>query len=143
MMTTVAGDLYSIGYISLGSMNDTVKAIQIDGCEATIENIKNGTYKIARPFNIATKDGLSDTAQDFIDFIMSADGQAVIEENGYISVSDAGSYSGEMDSGKIIVAGSSSVTPVMENSKKPILREIRALRLRYSKVILLLVCLTQ
>ncbi len=118
MMTTVAGDLYSIGYISLGSMNDTVKAIQIDGCEATIENIKNGTYKIARPFNIATKDGLSDTAQDFIDFIMSADGQAVIEENGYISVSDAGSYSGEMDSGKIIVAGSSSVTPVMEKLKE-------------------------
>ena len=118
MMTMVAGDLYSIGYISLGSMNDTVKAIQIDGCEATIENIKNGTYKIARPFNIATKDGLSDTAQDFIDFIMSADGQAVIEENGYISVSDAGSYSGEMDSGKIIVAGSSSVTPVMEKLKE-------------------------
>ena len=118
MMTTVAGDLYSIGYISLGSMNDTVKAIQIDGCEATIENIKNGTYKIARPFNIATKDGLSDTAQDFIDFIMSADGQAEIEENGYISVSDAGSYSGEMDSGKIIVAGSSSVTPVMEKLKE-------------------------
>ena len=118
MMTTVAGDLYSIGYISLGSMNDTVKAVQIDGCEATVENIKNNTYKIARPFNIATKEGLSDTAQDFIDFIMSADGQAVIEENGYISVSDAGSYSGEMDSGKIIVAGSSSVTPVMEKLKE-------------------------
>lgn len=118
MMTTVAGDLYSIGYISLGSMNDTVKAIQIDGCEATIENIKNSAYKIARPFNIATKDGLSDAAQDFIGFIMSADGQAVIEENGYISVSDAESYSGEMDSGKIIVAGSSSVTPVMEKLKE-------------------------
>lgn len=102
MMTTVAGDLYSIGYISLGSMNDTVKAIQIDGCEATIENIKNGTYKIARPFNIATKDGLSDTAQDFIDFIMSADGQAVIEENGYISVSDAGSYSGKWIRAKLL-----------------------------------------
>ena len=102
MMTTVAGDLYSIGYISLGSMNDTVKAIQIDGCEATIENIKNGAYKIARPFNIATKDGLSDAAQDFIGFIMSADGQAVIEENGYISVSDAESYGGEMDSGKLL-----------------------------------------
>ena len=101
MMTTVAGDLYSIGYISLGSMNDTVKAVQIDGCEATVENIKNNTYKIARPFNIATKEGLSDAAQDFIDFIMSADGQATIEENGYISVSDAESYSGKMDSGKI------------------------------------------
>lgn len=118
MMTTVAGDLYSIGYISLGSMNDTVKAVQIDGCEATVENIKNNTYKIARPFNIATKEGLSDAAQDFIDFIMSADGQATIEENGYISVSDAESYSGKMDSGKIVIAGSSSVTPVMEKLKE-------------------------
>lgn len=123
MMTTVAGDLYAIGYISLGSMNQTVKAVQIDGTDATVENIKNGTYKIARPFNIATKDGLSDTAQDFIDFIMSADGQAVIENNGYISVSDAGSYSGKMDSGKIIVAGSSSVTPVMEKLKEAYLEK--------------------
>lgn len=118
MMTTVAGDLYAVGYISLGSMNDTVKAVQIDGVDATVENIKNDTYKIARPFNIATKDGLSDTAQDFIDFIMSADGQAVIENNGYISVSDAAPYSGKMDSGKIIIAGSSSVTPVMEKLKE-------------------------
>lgn len=123
MMTTVAGDLYSIGYISLGSMNDTVKAVQIDGTEATVENIKNGTYKIARPFNIATKDGLSETAQDFIDFIMSADGQAVIEENGYISVSDAEPYSGKMDSGKIIISGSSSVTPVMEKLKEAYLEK--------------------
>ena len=123
MMTTVAGDLYSIGYISLGSMNDTVKAVQIDGTEATVENIKNGTYKIARPFNIATKDGLSETAQDFIDFIMSADGQTVIEENGYISVSDAEPYSGKMDSGKIIISGSSSVTPVMEKLKEAYLEK--------------------
>lgn len=99
-------------------MNDTVKAVQIDGCEATIENIKDGTYKIARPFNIATKDGLSDAAQDFISFIMSGDGQAVIEENGYISVSDAESYDGNMDSGKIVIAGSSSVTPVMEKLRE-------------------------
>lgn len=123
MLTTVAGDLYSIGYISLGSLNDTVKAVQIDGTEATIENIKNGTYKIARPFNIATKDGLSDTAQDFIDFIMSADGQTVIENNGYISVSDAESYNGKMDSGKIVIAGSSSVTPVMEKLKEAYLEK--------------------
>lgn len=118
MMTTVAGDLYSIGYISLGSKNDTIKTVQIDGAEATVENIKNGTYKIARPFNIATKEEISATAQDFIDFILSADGQAVIEENGYISVSDAESYSGVAESGKIIVAGSSSVTPVMEKLKE-------------------------
>lgn len=118
MMTTVAGDLYSIGYISLGSMNDTVKAVQIDGANATVENIKNGTYQIARPFNIATKEGLSKTAQDFIDFIMSADGQAVVEENGYITVSDAAAYSGKIVSGKVVVSGSSSVTPVMEKLKE-------------------------
>lgn len=123
MMTTVAGDLYSIGYISLGSMNDTVKAIQIDGTDATIETIKDGTYKIARPFNIAVKDGLSDAAQDFINFMMSTDGQAVIEENGYISVSDAESYNGKMDSGKIVIAGSSSVTPVMEKLKEAYLEK--------------------
>lgn len=123
MMTTVAGDLYSIGYISLGSMNDTVKAIQIDGAQATVENIKDGTYKIARPFNIATKEGLSEAAQDFIDFIMSADGQAVIEENGYIPVEEAEAYSGKMDSGKIVVAGSSSVTPVMEKLKEAYLEK--------------------
>ena len=118
MMTSVAGDLYAVGYISLGSMNDSVKAIQIDGTDATIENIKNGTYRIARPFNIATKDDLSDEARDFMDFIMSADGQTVIEENGYISVSDAAAYSGKMNAGKIVIAGSSSVTPVMEKLKE-------------------------
>lgn len=120
MMTSVAGDLYSIGYTSLGSMNDAVKvkAISIDGAEATVENIKSGAYKIARPFNIATKDGLSEAAQDFIDFIMSADGQAVIEDNGYIPVSDAAPYNGKMDAGKIIIAGSSSVTPVMEKLRE-------------------------
>lgn len=118
MMTTVAGDLYSIGYISLGSMNDTVKAVSIDGADATVENIKSGTYQIARPFNIATKEGLSKAAEDFIGFIMSADGQKVVEDNGYIAVSDAEAYSGGMDSGKIVVAGSSSVTPVMEKLKE-------------------------
>lgn len=118
MMTTVAGDLYSIGYISLGSLNETVKPVQIDGADATVENIKSGTYKIARPFNIATKEDVSEAAQDFINFIMSSDGQAVIEENGYISVSEADGYSGKMDSGKIVVAGSSSVTPVMEKLKE-------------------------
>ena len=118
MMTTVAGDMYSIGYISLGSLNDTVKAIKIDGVEPTVENIENGTYKISRPFNIATKEGLSEAAQDFIDFIMSADGQAVIEEEGYIPVSDAEAYSGSMDSGKVVIHGSSSVTPVMEKLKE-------------------------
>lgn len=117
MMTTVAGDLYSIGYISLGSLNDTIKAVSIDGAAATAENVKNGSYKISRPFNIVTKGDLDETSQDFIDFIMSADGQAVIEENGYIPASDNGAYSGSAK-GKIVIEGSSSVTPVMEKLKE-------------------------
>lgn len=124
MMTTVAGDLYSIGYISLGSLNDTVKAIQIDGVDPTVENIKDGSYKISRPFNIATKDGLSEAAQDFIDFIMSADGQKVLEDNGYITVAeDAAAYAGIMDSGKVVIHGSSSIAPVMEKLKEAYLEK--------------------
>lgn len=122
MMQSVAGDTYSIGYISLGSMNGTVKAVQIDGAEATVENIKNDTYKIARPFNIVTKESVSDTAQDFIDFIMSAEGQAVIEENGYISIDGAEAYAGSAQSGKVVVSGSSSVSPVMEKLKEAYLK---------------------
>lgn len=118
MMTTVSGDLYSIGYISLGSLNDTVKALKIDSAEASVENIKSGSYKISRPFNIATKEKLSENAQDFVDFIMSADGQAVVEDNGYISVSDSAAYSGKPKAGKIVISGSTSVTPVMEKLKE-------------------------
>ena len=114
MMTSVAGDENGIGYISLGSLNDTVKALKIDGAEATAANVKSGDYQVARPFNIVTKDGLSDVAH-FIDFIMSSDGQKIVEEEGYISVADsAAAYTGSGQSGKIVIAGSSSVTPVME-----------------------------
>lgn len=118
MMTTIAGNTEAVGYISLGSLNDTVKAVKIDGAEATVDNIKSGTYKIARPFNIATKDGLSDVAADFIKFIMSEDGQKVVEDNGYISQGNEGAYTEAGLSGKIVVAGSSSVTPVMEKLKE-------------------------
>ena len=114
MMTTVAGDMYSIGYISLGSLNDTVKAVKIDGVEATVDNIKSDKYKIARPFNIATTEEVSEAAQDFINYIMSSDGQKVIEDNGYIAVSDAPAYEKSNASGKVKISGSSSVTPVME-----------------------------
>ena len=89
MMTTVAGDEYSIGYISLGSLDDSVKALKIDGVDASVENIKNDTYKVARPFNIAVKGELSEAAQGFADYIMSAEGQAIIADNGYITVDDA------------------------------------------------------
>lgn len=118
MMTTVSGNTHAIGYISLGSLNETVKAVKIDGVAPSAEAIKDGSYKIARPFNIATKDDLNDTAQDFVNYIMSAEGQAVVEENGYIAVGDAEPFSGTMPSGKIVVAGSSSVTPVMEKLKE-------------------------
>lgn len=118
MMTTVAGDKYAVGYISLGALNDTVRAVEIDGVAATTANIKNGSYKVARPFNIVTKADLSEAAQDFIHFIMSADGQTVVEENGYISVVDAAPYGGAVSSGKIVISGSSSVTPVMEKLKE-------------------------
>lgn len=115
MMTTVAGDENAIGYASMGSMNDTVKAVQVNGVDPTAENVKNGTYELARPFNIATLGDVSDVAQDFINFIMSADGQAVIEEKGYIKIDDnAAPFESNGATGKIVVAGSSSVTPVME-----------------------------
>ncbi|MDD3570525.1 MAG: extracellular solute-binding protein [Lachnospiraceae bacterium] len=118
VMTTVAGDETAIGYISLGSLNDTVKAVKIDGAPASVEAIKDGSYKIARPFNIATGKTVTEVAQDFINFILSADGQKVVEGAGYIAASDAGAFEGGKVSGKIIVAGSSSVTPVMEKLKE-------------------------
>ena len=115
MMTTVAGDENAIGYISLGSLNDTVKAVKIDGAEASAENVANDTYKVSRPFNIITTDKLSDAAQDFENYIMSADGQQIVEDNGYIKVADdAKAYEQSDAEGKVVVAGSSSVTPVME-----------------------------
>ncbi|HWR23386.1 MAG TPA: substrate-binding domain-containing protein [Feifaniaceae bacterium] len=115
MLTTVAGNPYGIGYVSLGSLNDTVKALQVDGVDATVENIKAGTYKVARPFNIATKGEVSAVAQDFINFILSAEGQEVVLGNKYIKVDDAAAaFAPAGVSGKLVVAGSSSITPLME-----------------------------
>ncbi|MDO4308512.1 MAG: substrate-binding domain-containing protein [Eubacteriales bacterium] len=119
MMTTVAGDENAIGYISLGSLNDTVKAVKIDGAEATAENVANDTYKVSRPFNIVTGEEVSETAQDFMNYIMSSDGQQIIEDNGYIKVdNEAAAYEAAGVSGKVVVAGSSSVAPVMEKLKE-------------------------
>lgn len=115
MLTTVAGDDYAIGYVSLGSLNDTVKALKIDGEEATEQNIKDGKYKICRPFNIATKKGAdNEVAKDFIAYIMSKEGQQVISDNGYIGDDSAEAYAGSKPSGKAVVGGSSSVSPDME-----------------------------
>ena len=118
MMTTIAGNKSAIGYISLGSLDKSVKAVKIDGAEATADNVKNGSYKISRPFNIATKGDVSEQTQDFIDYIFSAEGQAVIEDAGYISQGNNGSYTASGKSGKITIMGSSSVTPVMEKLKE-------------------------
>ncbi|MDR1059745.1 MAG: substrate-binding domain-containing protein [Clostridiales bacterium] len=118
MMTNIAGDKYAIGYISLGSLNSTVKAVKIDGVDATTGNVKNGSYAIARPFIIATKGEPSAPAADFIAFMLSADGQAVIGQS-YIAIDEAApAYAPSGASGKIVVAGSSSVTPVMEKLKE-------------------------
>ena len=115
MMTTVAGNKAAIGYVSLGSLDESqVKAVLIDGAEATAENVKSGTYKVSRPFNIATKGDPDGLAKDFIDFILSEEGQAVVEENGYVSEGNTGAFEGTKPEGKITVGGSSSVTPVME-----------------------------
>ena len=119
MMTSVAGNECAIGYISLGSLNATVKALEIDGAAATVENIKAGVYNVARPFNIATLAETSDAAQEFIGFIMSPEGQTIIENNGYIAaVENAPAFAGAKATGKVVVAGSSSVTPVMEKLKE-------------------------
>ncbi|MBQ9111800.1 MAG: substrate-binding domain-containing protein [Oscillospiraceae bacterium] len=114
VMQSVVGNKNAIGYISLGSLNDEVKAVSVDGVAATAENINDGSYQVARPFNIATKEDISELALDFVDYILSADGQAIIEEEGYISVSDAESYTSAGLTGTIVIAGSTSVAPVME-----------------------------
>ena len=118
VITTVAGDESSIGYISLGALNSTVKALKVGGVEATADNVKNGSYKLSRPFNIATKGTPSELAQDFINYIMSADGQKIVEDNGYISEGNTGAFTTTGTTGKLVIAGSSSVTPVMEKLKE-------------------------
>ena len=114
VLTTVAGNEAAIGYISLGSLNETVKAVTVDGVEATVDNVKSGDYTLSRPFNIATKGEPTGVAADFIGFIMSADGQAIVGED-YITVNDnAEAFTSDGSSGHITVGGSSSVSPVME-----------------------------
>ena len=115
VLTSVAGNEKAIGYISLGALNDTVKAVKVDGAEATVDNVKAGTYKLSRPFNIATKGEPTGVAKDFINFILSKEGQAVVTDNKYIAVDDnAAAFTSDGSSGQIAVGGSSSVSPVME-----------------------------
>lgn len=115
VLTQVSGDKNAIGYISFGSLNDTVKALKVEGVEPSTATIESGDYKIVRPFNIAVKDGLSDAAQDFENYILSSEGQDIIEKAGYIKIDkSAAAYASNKASGKVVVSGSSSVTPVME-----------------------------
>lgn len=114
MMTTVEGNPYAIGYISLGSLNDTVKAVTVDGVEATVENVESGEYTVSRPFLVCTTENISELGQDFMNFIMSDEGQAIVEEEGYIPRETTGAFTSNGASGDLTVGGSSSVTPVME-----------------------------
>ena len=114
MMTTVEGNPYAIGYISLGSLNDTVKAVTVDGVEATVENVESGEYTVSRPFLVCTTEDISELGQDFMNFIMSDEGQAIVEEEGYIPRETTGAFTSNGASGDLTVGGSSSVTPVME-----------------------------
>lgn len=114
VITNVKDNAYAIGYISLGSLNDSVTAVKVNGIDATAENVKSGDYAISRPFNIAYKGELSEVAQDFVTFVLSADGQKVVTDEGYVTVSENEAYNGTKPSGKISIAGSSSVSPVME-----------------------------
>lgn len=114
VLTGVAGDPTAIGYISLGSLNDTVKAAKIDGVEPTSETVKDGSYKISRPFNIATKDNLSEAAQNFIDYILSKEGQEIVNKDYVEAVDNAEPFAGAKGKGKVKVGGSTSVSPVME-----------------------------
>lgn len=129
MMSSVSGNKYAIGYLSIGSLNDKVKAIGIDGIEATTENVKDASYKVSRPFNIATKGKVSSVAQDFIDYIMSEEGQSIVEESGYITIDGGKAYTGTKPEGKIVIAGSSSVTPVMEQLKEAYMKENKNVRI--------------
>lgn len=118
MLTNVSGDINAIGYISIGSLNDRVKAVRIDGAQANSENVKNGTYKVSRPFNIAVKSQISEGANDFISFILSEDGQKIVSQN-YVSSQDAPlPFNTSSPSGKISISGSSSVAPLMEKLKE-------------------------
>lgn len=114
MLTTVAGNPYAIGYISLGSLNDTVKALKVDGVAPSKETVKDGSYKVARPFNIATKGDPTGLTKDFINFILSNEGQKIVEENGYVSIAQNGEFKTDGSKETIKISGSSSVTPVME-----------------------------
>lgn len=120
VMTAVSGDPNGLGYISLGSLNDTVKALDIDGASPTAQEVKSGSYELARPFNIATAKGgtNSEATQEFIEYIFSSEGQTIAENTGFIAVTDGYDFKSDQPSGIIAVGGSTSVYPLMEKLKE-------------------------
>lgn len=118
MLTTVSGDENAIGYVSLGSLNNSVKTLKVDEANASVEDIKSGKYKIARPFNVVTKDKISQASEDFLNFILSKDGQEIVAKAGYITIDSQKTYQKIVSEGKVNVSGSSSITPLMEKLKE-------------------------
>lgn len=118
VMTTVAGNRCAVGYISLGSLNETVKPLKIDGVEISVESIHSDEYKLARPFTVAYRGELSETTRDFLDFVLSDAGQAGVASAKYVPVSSGDYRTDGGRSGKIVIGGSSSVAPVMEKLKE-------------------------
>ena len=119
MMQNVSSDANAIGYSSMGSLNDSVKAVPVDGVDATTDNVLSGDYSLSRPFNIVLKGDAEGVAADFIMFILSKDGQQVVQDAGYIQIdSNAEAFESDGSKGEITVAGSSSVSPVMEKLKE-------------------------
>ena len=118
VMTTVAGNRCAVGYISLGSLNETVKPLKIDGVEISVESIHSDEYKLARTFTVAYRGELSETTRDFLDFVLSDAGQAGVASAKYVPVSSGDYRTDGGRSGKIVIGGSSSVAPVMEKLKE-------------------------
>lgn len=114
-MQAVESDSHGISYISLGSLNSSVKAVSIDGIEPTSENIQNGDYQLIRNFNVTYGQELSEVAQDFWNFMFSAQAQELVAEDGYVPVnSNAPEYKPAGLSGKISIVGSTSVEPTIQ-----------------------------
>ena len=114
VLQSVAGNKSAIGYISLGALSNEVKALAVDGVSPSVDTVNDGSYALARPFNVATCGQISDAAQDFLNYIMSDEGQQVISDNKYVSTGSKGAFTSTNPSGEVVVAGSSSVSPVME-----------------------------
>ena len=114
MSTSVAGNKKAIGYVSLGALSKEVKALKIDGVAPSAAGVKDGSYKVSRPFHVATKGDATGLAADFLAYVKSSDGQKVVEDKGYISEGAGDTYTASNQTGTLKISGSTSVYPVME-----------------------------